>query len=166
MTKYHVYLRSGRLKRPPQPWSKIRVNPTQLDHFSSYIPSPHLMQDPPFGPKTLKFSSGQLVKVPNVIQTTIPQRIARQHTQYCTETGSKAFSKLMMLHVLNECKASTRKSLQGLDYFVAEGVPALNELEGLVLQLGELGKSCKVAKFYLRGNFRVSNQKFQEVQKD
>ena len=137
MTKYHVYLRSGRLKRPPQPSSKIRVNPTQLDHFSSYIPSPHLMQDPPFGPKTLKFSSGQLVKVPNVIQTTIPQRIARQHTQYCTETGSKAFSKLMTLHVLNECKASTRKSLQGLDYFVAEGVPALNELEGLV-QLGSL----------------------------
>ena len=58
------------------------------------------------------------------------------------------------------------ESLQGLDYFVAEGVPAFNELEGLVLQLGELGKSCKVAKFYLRGNFRVSNQKFQEVQKD
>lgn len=165
MTKYHVYLRSGRLKRPPQPSSKIRVNPTQLDHFSSYIPSPHLMQDPPFGPKTLKFSSGQLVKVPNVIQTTIPQRIARQHTQYCTETGSKAFSKLMMLHVLNECKASTRVSPRPW-LFVAEGVPAFNELEGLVLQLGELGKSCKVAKFYLRGNFRVSNQKFQEVQKD
>ena len=113
------------------------------------------MQDPPFGPKTLKFSSGQLVKVPNVIQTTIPQRIARQHTQYCTKTGSKAFRKLMMLlHVLNECKASTRKSLQGLDYFVAEGVPAFNELEGLVLQPGELGKSFKVAKFYLKGNFR------------
>ena len=44
-----------------------------------------------------------------------------------------------------------------------------DELEGFVLQLGELGlgkewqvryvKSLKVAKFYLRGDFKVSNQK-------
>ena len=43
-----------------------------------------------------------------------------------------------MLRVLNECKASTRKSLQGLDYFAAEGARAFDELEDLVLQLGEL----------------------------
>ena len=63
----------------------------------------------------------------------------------------------------------TRKSLQGLDYFAADGACAFDELEGFVLQLGDLGlgkewqvryvKSLKVAKFYLRGDFKVSNQK-------
>lgn len=44
-----------------------------------------------------------------------------------------------MLRVLNECKSSTRKSLQGLDYFAADGARAFDGLEGLVLQMGELG---------------------------
>ena len=123
----------------PQPSSKIRVDPRLLDHFLSYITSPHLAQDLPFGQKTLKLSSGQLVEVPNVIRTMIPQRIVRQYTQYCKETGFEAFSERTMLRVLNECKASTRKSLQGLDYSAADGARAFDELEGLVLQLGELG---------------------------
>ena len=105
----------------PQPSSKIRVVPRQLDHFLCYITSPHLVQDLPFGQKTLKLSSGQLVEVPNAIRTMIPQRIVRQYTQYCKEPGFEAFSERTMLRVLNECKASTRKSLQGLDYFAANG---------------------------------------------
>ena len=160
----------------PQPSSKIRVDPRQLDHFLSYITSPHLVQDLPFGQKTLKLSSGHLVEVPNVIRTMIPQRIVRQYTQYCKETGFEAFSERTMLRVLNECKASTRKSLQGLDYFAADGARAFDELEGLVLQLGELGrgkewqvryvKSLKVAKFYLKGDFKVSNRKCEEFQEN
>lgn len=89
--------------------------------------------------KTLKLSSGQLVEVPNVIRTMIPQRIVRQYTQYCKETEFEAFSERTMLRVLNECKSSTRKSLQGLDYFAADGARAFDGLEGLVLQMGELG---------------------------
>ena len=80
-----------------------------------------------------------MVEVPNVIRTMIPQWIVCQYTQYCNETGLKEFSGRTMLRVLNECKTSTRKSLQGLDYFVAEGARAFDELEGLVLQLGKLG---------------------------
>ncbi|PFX27827.1 putative amine oxidase [copper-containing] [Stylophora pistillata] len=154
----------------PQPSSRIRVDPKQLDHFLSYITSPHLVQDLPFGQTTLKLSSGQLamVEVLSVIRTMIPQRIVRQYTQYYNETGFKTFSGRTMLRVLNECKVTTRKSLQGLDYFAAEGARAFDELEGLVLQLGELGlgkewqvryvKSLKEAKFYLKGDFRNVQQ--------
>ena len=118
---------------------KIRVDQGQLDHFLSYITSPHLVQDLPFGHKTLKLSSGQLIEIPNVIRTMIPQRIARQYTQYCHETGFKAFSERTMLRVLDQCKASIRKSLQGLDYFAADGARAFDDLENLVRRLGELG---------------------------
>jgi len=43
-----------------------------------------------------------------------------------------------MLQILAECKASVRKSLQGLDYFAAEGARAFEDLESLVRQLSEL----------------------------
>ncbi|XP_073245751.1 uncharacterized protein [Porites lutea] len=103
------------------PSPRIKVDLKQLDHFLSYITSPHLVQDLPFGQKTLKLSSGHLVEIPNVIRTMIPQRIARQYAQYCHETGFKPFSERTMLRVLEECKASVRKSLQGLDYVAADG---------------------------------------------
>ena len=125
-----------------------------------------MVQDLPFGQKTLKLSSGQLIEVPNVIRMMIPQRIARQYTQYCQETGFKPFSERTMLCVLVECKASVRKSLQGLDYFAADGARAFVDLKTLVRQLGELGlgkewevqhvELLKAAKLYLMGDFKVS----------
>lgn len=78
------------------------------------------------------------------------------------------FSERPMLRVLDKCKASTRKSLQGLDYFAADGMRSFKELESLVHRLGELSlgqerevryvKLLKAAKFYLKGDFRVSNR--------
>ena len=35
-----------------------------------------------------------------------------------------------MLRVLAECKASVRKSFQGLDYFAADGARAFEDLQG------------------------------------
>ena len=144
---------------------RIKVDLKQLDHFLLYITSPHLVQDLPFGQKTLKLSSGQLVEVPNVIRTMIPQRIARQYAQYCHETDFKPFSERTMLRVLEECKAAVRKSLQGLDYVAADGARAFEDLENLVRRLGELGlgkewelqyvELLKGSKLYLKSDFKV-----------
>jgi len=72
-----------------------------------------------------------------------------------------------MLRVLDECKASTRKSLQGLDYFAVDGTHTFDAQESLVHRLGELTlgkewevhyvKLLKAPKFYLKGDFRVNN---------
>lgn len=157
------YGRGAPLTHQPSP--RIRVDPRQLDHFLSFITSPHLVQDLPFGQKTLKLSTGQLIEIPNVIRTMIPQRIARQYAQYCKETDFKPFSERTMLRVLAECKASVRKSLQGLDYFAADGARAFEDLEKLVRQLAEFGlgndwqaqhvQLLKAAKLYLKGDFKV-----------
>ncbi|XP_020608740.1 uncharacterized protein LOC110047346 [Orbicella faveolata] len=58
-----------------------------------------------------------------------------------------------------------RKSLQGLDYFVADGVRAFEDLDNLVCQLGDLGlgnewqvqqvELLKAAKSYIKGDFKV-----------
>ena len=148
-----------------QPLVRVRVERQKLDHFLSFITSPHLVQDLPFGQNMLTLSSGKTIEIPNVIRTLIPQRIARQYKQYCDETGFKPFSERTMLRILAECKASVRKSLQGLDYFAAEGGRAFEDLESLVRQLSELelgkesdafdAQSLKAAKLYLKGDFKV-----------
>ena len=172
LTRYRYTLANlHRLQHGPgaplthQPSPRIRVDQRQLDHFLSFITSPHLVQDLPFRHKTLKLSSGQLIEIPNVIRTMISQRIARQYTHYCQETGFKPFSERTMLRVLAECKASVRKSLQGLDYFAADGARAFEDLDNLVRHLGELGlgkewevqyvELLKTAKLYLKGDFKV-----------
>ncbi|KAK3731369.1 hypothetical protein QZH41_019552, partial [Actinostola sp. cb2023] len=148
-----------------QPSTRIKVDLKQLDHFISFITSPHLVQDLPFGKRHLKMSSGQIIEVPNVIRMMIPQRIVRQYSQYCEETGFTPFSERTMLRVLSECSASVRKSLQGLDYFAAEGAQAFDNLIALVRQRSQLGSDkdwvtktldvLKTSKLYLKGDYKV-----------
>ena len=54
---------------PSQTSVRVRVDLKQLDHFLSFITSPHLVQDLPFGQKHLTLSSGKILEVPNVIRT-------------------------------------------------------------------------------------------------
>ena len=151
---------------PKQPTTRIRIDIKQLDHFISFITSPHLVQDLPFGERHLKLSSGEVIDVPNVIRQMIPQRIVRQYTQYCQETNFKPFGERTMLRILSECSASVRKSLQGLDYFAAEGARAFDDLVGMVHQMSEnvaggkewekrMTESLKASKLYLKGDFKV-----------
>ena len=152
---------------PKKTSTRIRINPQQLDHFLSFITSPHLIQDLPYGEKELQLSSGKVIVVPNVLRTMIPQRIVMQYTQYCTENNFKPFSKNTMLRILTECSASVRKSLQGIDYFVAEGTRAFDVLAGIVQDklthkeegdwnATELQKVLKTGKLYLKGDYKVS----------
>ena len=58
---------------PKKDAPRLRIDRQQLDHFLSFITSPHLVQDLPFGNKNLKLSNSQSIAVPNVIRTLIPQ---------------------------------------------------------------------------------------------
>ena len=66
---------------------RMRVEGVQLDHFLTFITSPHVIQDLTFGQRYLHLSSGKVLETPNVIRTMIPQRIVRQYQQYCEETN-------------------------------------------------------------------------------
>ena len=140
--------------------SRLKIDRKQLDHFLSFITSPHLVQDLPFGEKTLKLSTGQVINVPNVIRTMIPQRIAKQYTLYCSESGFVPFSERTMLRILSECSASVRKSLQGLDYIAAEGARAFDDLLELIKATREteamqFADTLKAGKLYLKGDYKV-----------
>ena len=64
---------------PRQPTARFRVDEVQLDHFLQFITSPHIVQDLPFGQKSLQLSNGNVVEVPNVIRALIPERITTQY---------------------------------------------------------------------------------------
>lgn len=148
-----------------KPAPRLRIDQKQLDHFLGFITSPHLVQDLPFGKRNLKLSTGQLIEVPNVIRTMIPQRIVQQYTQYCKENDFVPLGERTMLRILSHCSASVRKSLQGLDYFAAEGGRAFDELVELLeftllhganhSSVSQLQHRLKAAKLYLKGDFKV-----------
>ena len=144
---------------------RMRVEGVQLDHFLTFITSPHVIQDLPFGQRYLHLSSGKVLETPNVIRTMIPQRIVRQYQQYCEETNFKPFSANTMLRILSVCSATVRKSLQGVDYVAADGAKAFDDLCHMVERLEEYGlsahvgnaweRSLKSGKQYLKSDYKV-----------
>ncbi|CAH3146260.1 unnamed protein product, partial [Porites lobata] len=149
------------LKKSP----RMRVDTIQLDHFISFITSPHIIQDLPFGQRYLHLSTGKVLETPNVIRNMIPQRIVKQYMQYCYETNFKPFSPSTILRILSCCSATVRKSLQGLDYIAAEGAKGFDDLHRILDRLGEYGlrrdlvshcqKSLKEAKHYLKAEYKA-----------
>lgn len=139
---------------------RMRVDPIQLDHFLSFIASPHLVQDLPFGEPHLKLPDGKIIETPNVIRTMVKQRTITQYLQFCEESNFKPFSPSTMHRILTSCSASVRKSLQGLDYISAEGTSAFDDLSGIIdsliehnldpLQGQKAQKALKEAKQYLK----------------
>ncbi|CAH3148826.1 unnamed protein product [Porites lobata] len=163
---------------------RMYVSPKQLDHFLDVITSAHIVQYLPFGEKTLKLSTKGEIAVPNVIRTLIPERIVQQYNAFCRESGFVPMARSTLLAILNVCSASTRNSLQGLDYFTAQGAKAFEDLEGVVEEIGEkCGKGSlwvkekkeqlKSAKRYLKDDINCVNwamkylpRKFRESQTD
>lgn len=145
---------------------RLRVNKQQLDNFLCFITSPHLVQDLPFGETKLTLSSGQIIQVPNVIRTMVPQRIVNQYQVYCQEKDFVPLSERTLLRILDGCSASVRKSLQGLDNFAAEGGKAFDDLTDLLETLTTLGvdeqkiktlrEALKAGKLYLKGDYKVT----------
>jgi hypothetical protein len=143
----------------------MRVDNSQLDHFLSFVTIPHVIQDLPFGQRYLRLSNGKVLETPNVIRTMIPQRIVDQYRQFCLETNFTPFSSSTMLRILSSCSATVRKSLQGLDYFTADGAKTFHNLLSIAEKIGDRGQdrqwverceqALKEGKQYLKTDYKV-----------
>ena len=162
----HV-LTEGRGVPLPQQSSRTRmaVSQSQLDHFLDFITSQHVMQDLPFGEKSITLSTKQVIMVPNVVRMMIPESIVKQYLTYADECGFTPLSRRTLLRILSVCSASTRKSLQGLDYVSSAGSQAFDDLSDVVDRLGEelmgmtwareIKERLKSAKRYLKRDYKV-----------
>ena len=167
IARRHWLLHGRAAPLPNQEKKRMRIEPVKLEHFVSFITSPHVIQDVPFGEKLLKLSTGEIIKTPNVIRTMIPEHIVQQYQQYCCETNFEPMSKRTLQRVLAMCSASVRKSLQGLDNFSAQGAEAFDHSENLVDKLVECGKTqqwareikqqLRLSKQYLKSDYKVGS---------
>ena len=80
----------------PVPLEKIprsKIDNCQLDHFIDFITSSHVVKDLPYGMKTLKLTTGEMVEVPNLIRCLAPSALISQYTHYCKEEGLEHLGK-------------------------------------------------------------------------
>ena len=116
------------------------MDPAKVDRFLDLTTSSTVVQDLPFGRKTLTLSSGTNNDVPNVIRTVLPSRLIKQYNQYCSEVNYTLLSSRTLFRILSEaCVASVQKSLQGLDSYAAEGGRGFDDLLSLLDTLVKYG---------------------------
>ena len=128
IARHHILLHGRGSTVPLVENRRMKVSPEKLDHFLTFITSPYVMQDLPFGEKT----SNTKIKVPNVVRTMVPELIVQQYQSYCQETGFVPMSCTTLCRILKVCSACHRKSLQGLGYVSAEGAKAFEELADVI----------------------------------
>lgn len=133
----HTILHGRDVPLPYSQQTRLFVSPVQLDHFLDFITSPHIIQDLPFGENSIKLSTNEVVTVPNIIRMLIPESIVKQYLAYAEESNFTPLSRRTLLNILSVCAASTRKSLQGLDYISSTGAQVFDDLANVVERLGD-----------------------------
>lgn len=146
----------------------------KLDHFLSFISISRVIQDMPFGEKTLKLSSTE-IKIHNVIRTCITDQIVKQYQSYCLESGfNSPLSRTVLFRILKMFVlrpfAPHFKVWTTSHYFSEEGSKSFDDLEEIVDKLGDVFKlqlglswskeqtrKLKLAKRYLKGDYKVSD---------
>ncbi|XP_076086616.1 uncharacterized protein LOC143057233 isoform X2 [Mytilus galloprovincialis] len=138
-----------------------RVDDAKLEHFLDFITSSHVIKDLPLGEKTLTLSSGELIQTPYVIRCLAPATIVKQYSRICEEENFNAIGESTMYKILSECSAAVRKSVEGVDYYVAEAGEAFRELENIVNQIPmnndgkETIENLLKAKHYLKTDYKM-----------
>ena len=141
------------------------VSQSQVGHFLDFITSLHVIRDLPFGQRSIKLSTNEVVSVPNVVRMMIPESIVKQYFAYAEESNFEPLRRRTLLNILSVCSASVRKSLQGLDYFSSNETQAFDDLCDVAQRLGDdfMGMSwareqkehLKNSKRYLKSDFEV-----------
>ncbi|CAC5370903.1 unnamed protein product [Mytilus coruscus] len=132
-----------------------KINANSLDHFIDFITSSHIMKDLPYGQRTLKLDSGEIINIPNVIRSLSSSSLISQYLQLCEEDNISPLGKSTLYKILSECAASVRKSVEGLDNYVMEGSRAFQTLEEIFMDQNNLKTKLLEAKRYLKADFKI-----------
>ena len=124
VARQHAILHGSGSLVPIYTRTKSVISEAKLGHFLDFITSSHVIQDVPFGARTITLSTNEVIQVPNVVRSIIPERIVCQYQEYSAEQNFIPMSRITLLRILHVCSASTRKSLQGLDYISSAGAQA------------------------------------------
>ena len=105
--RYMLEVGAGLPVQPVTKQTREKVDSVKLDHFLDFITSSNIVQDLPFGRKTLKLSCGMKIDIPNVMRTLLPSHLIKQYNQYCSEENYSPLSTRTLFRILSEaCVAS------------------------------------------------------------
>lgn len=169
LTRYRFYTAKKHMKRDgigapiiPQKQYRLKYEDSQLEHFIDFITSTNIIKDLPFGEKTLVLSTGEIIKTPNVIRSLAPASVVRQYQQLCKEQNMECLGESTLFKILQDCRASVRHSLEGLDYYVVEGGQAFSDLEDVIGDLDltiqekqQITSKLLAAKQYLKSEYKM-----------
>ncbi|CAC5391746.1 unnamed protein product [Mytilus coruscus] len=122
--------------------TRNKIDIAELEHFIDFIISSDVVKDLPFGMKTMKLTSGEIVNVPNLIRSLAPSSLVNQYIKFCDSENVGHLGRSTMYKILNDCAASVRKCVEGLDYYVAEGGKAFQDL---VIIIEKLSASTEIS---------------------
>lgn len=131
----HAKIIGAALPVPERVIFRQRIDPQKLDVFLDYITSSNVVRDLPYGEKKLKLSDGTVQNMPNIVRCMGSADIIAQFKAYCKENDLTPLGDSTMYRILSECGAKVRTSLEGLDYFVAEGGRAFVTLQNVLDKL-------------------------------
>ncbi|XP_061170628.1 uncharacterized protein LOC133180030 [Saccostrea echinata] len=147
---------------PHEKQAREKVDSSKLEHFLDFVTSSQVIKDLPLGEKTLTLTTGELIQTPYVIRCLAPATIVRQYSQLCLEENFEAIGESTMYKILSECSAAVRRSVEGVDYYVAEASEAFRELEHVVREMQiplneqkRMLENLMKAKYYLKADYKM-----------
>lgn len=101
-----------------------RYDKKKVIAFLQFLTSPEVASELPFGEVTVRDSKGEKREIPNLLRTSVNSRIIQQYKVLMEyrRASHLVMSDSTMMRILKTCKATTRKSMKGIDYLTYEGM--------------------------------------------
>ncbi|CAG2223571.1 unnamed protein product [Mytilus edulis] len=80
-------------------------------------------------------SNGSVIEMPNVVHSMGASDVIHQYKLFCAENEISPLGDSTMYRIIAQCGAKVRTSLEGIDYFVAEGSRAFSTLSSILEEL-------------------------------
>ena len=136
----------------------------EINRFLDFIQYSGIIQDVASGTRNVTLSTGKKVVMPNVVRTVHKSEAIRLYINACNlENHTQAEGRpcqRTLWNIINNCPASQRKSLSGLDNIASEGSDAFDKLihvckaiEGE--NMDDIVNQLTIGKRYLKGNYKA-----------
>ncbi|CAC5366838.1 unnamed protein product [Mytilus coruscus] len=118
--------------------TRHKMDPIKLDNFLDFITSEHIVRDLPYGERKVRMSNGSVIEMPNVVHSMGASDVIHQYKLFCAENEISPLGDSTMYRIIAQCGAKVRTSLEGIDYFVAEGSRAFSTLSNILEELVQI----------------------------
>ncbi|GMR61282.1 hypothetical protein PMAYCL1PPCAC_31477, partial [Pristionchus mayeri] len=132
---------------------RCRYEPIRIHYFVAFITSAIVSTGLPYGERDVTTSDGSKLSIPNTIRLHSNAEIIRMYKKHMEDIGKKhlIISDSVAYGILKKCSATRRHALLCVDYFLADGADAfediddiLDTLQGCALLEADMAKLWKI----------------------